>query len=230
MTTLDIVSNQLRAAVFDCCDPDFALAALAAQWGFLVESVSEDLLALAKKDPAAHSDPVFVLKTYTSFKAVLHYRLANTLLTSPYLVGFEEQRSMFAAIIAGRGKILSGAEIHPRARIGRRFVLDHGFGTVIGETTEIGEDCYVLGSATLGANGIAGNSAGARHPLIGNRVQIGAFARIFGRVNIGDDVFIGPHCVIKEDVPSRTTVTVRTQYQIARQRQDDCDSHTPELS
>lgn len=85
--------------------------------------------------------------------------------------------------------------------------MDHGFGTVICETTEIGDDCYLLDSVTLGASGIAGNPSGQRHPSIGHRVEIGAFARIFGCIHIGDDVFIGPHCVIKEDVPARSAIT-----------------------
>ncbi len=180
MTVHGILQNQLRAALFDCCDPGFASFVLArTQWQSLVDTLAEDVLAFASKDPAAHNDPVFVLQTYTSFKAVLHHRLAHEILRAD---GSERQQAVFAAIIAGRGKLLSGAEIHTLANIGRRFVLDHGFGTVIGETTEIGDDCYMLGGATLGASGIAGNPHERRHPVIGNRVQIGAFARVFGRV------------------------------------------------
>jgi serine O-acetyltransferase len=228
MTVLGILENQLRAALFDCCDPDFAsVVLLRTQWEALVDTLAEDVLAFADKDPSAHSDPVFVLKSYTSFKAVLHHRLAHEILMAPYPDAYDEQKSLFAAIIAGRGKMLSGAEIHPRAKIGRRFVLDHGFGTVIGETTEIGDDCYVLGSVTLGACGIAANPHGRRHPVIGDRVQIGAFARVFGRVNIGDDVFIGPHCVIKDDVPSQAAVTVRTEHQIVRRRTGVCEPRQP---
>ena len=83
-------------------------------------------------------------------------------------------------------------------------MLDHAVGTVIGETCVIGDDAYILGGVTLGAAGIANNPATARHPRLGDRVQVGAFARILGRVTIGDDVFIGPHCTITQDVPANT--------------------------
>ena len=78
--------------------------------------------------------------------------------------------------------VLSGAEIHPAARIGRRFVLDHGYGTVIGETCEIGHDCYILCGVTLGARGIANNPDGKRHPRLGNNVEVGSGARVLGYV------------------------------------------------
>jgi serine O-acetyltransferase len=226
MTTRAVLDNQLRAAAFDCCDPDFvSLALTLAGWERLLETLSEDVAALAGKDPAAHNDPLYVLQSYTSFKAVLHHRLAHTILTMRFSdEKHEAQKAGYAGIVASRGKILSGAEIHPGAKIGRRFVLDHGWGTVIGETCEIGDDCYVLGGVTLGACGISANPDGQRHPIIGNRVQIGAFARVFGRIRIGDDVFIGPHCVVKDDVPSNTVITIRTELQVVRQR----NSH-PEL-
>lgn len=217
MTIKSILYNQVQAALFDCCDPEFVSQFLkVASWDGLLGAIEEDVLAFASKDPAAHSDPAFVLQTYTSVKAVLHHRLAHAILFMPCAPSVAAQQAGFAGIIAGRGKLLSGAEIHPAAKIGRRFVLDHGLGTVIGETTEIGDDCYLLGCATLGACGIAANPNRGRHPIIGNRVQIGAFARIFGPVHIGDDVFIGPHCVIKDDVPPETVITVRTEHQVSR--------------
>lgn len=113
---------------------------------------------------------------------------------------------------------MSGAELHPSSQIGRRFILDHGFGTVFGETVSIGDDCYVLGGVTLGASGISGNPQGKRHPSIGNRVQLGAFSRIFGCVDIGDDVFIGPNCTITQNIPSGSKVTLRSSLQILRRR------------
>jgi len=123
-----------------------------------------------------------------------------------------------ALLVSARGKLLSGADIHARSNIGKRFVLDHGYGTVIGETTEIGDDCYVLGGVVLGATGISGNSRGKRHPTIGNRVEIGAFSRVFGNVVIGDDVFVAPHCVIKENVPRNSVVSLRSELQIVRRK------------
>jgi len=209
------LSNQVKAALYDCFEPRFSTHFLSSpKWDNLLEVLNEDLNTLTKKDPAAHNDALYVLQTYTSFKAVLHYRIAHSILSIDLPTCFEPLRNHYASALTNRGKLLSGADIHPAAKIGRRFVLDHGFGTVIGETTEIGDDCYLLGSVTLGASGIASNPSGRRHPSIGHRVEIGAFARIFGRIQIGDDVFIGPHCVIKEDVPSCSSVTVRTALQV----------------
>lgn len=207
--------NQVKAALYDCFEPRLASHFLSSPtWNDLLQVLNEDLNTLTKKDPAAHNDALYVLQTYTSFKAVLHYRIAHALLFMDLPLCFGPFRDHYAAALTNRGKLLSGAEIHPAARIGRRFVMDHGFGTVIGETTKIGDDCYLLGSVTLGASSIAGNPSGQRHPSIGHRVEIGAFARIFGCIHIGDDVFIGPHCVIKEDVPARSAITVQTALQV----------------
>jgi serine O-acetyltransferase len=142
--------------------------------------------------------------------------VANALLHAPLAQYTAAEANMQAAIISNRGKLLSGAEIHHRCTIGRRFILDHGIGAVIGETTHIGDDCYVLGGVVLGATGISGNPFGKRHPTLGNRVQVGSFSSIFGPVSIGDDVFIGPHCVIKDDVPANAIVTLKSELQVVR--------------
>lgn len=219
-----LLKNQISCAFFECCDPHFAASILASDvFGVVLEQAMDDVVAFAAKDPAAHGDPVLIAQTYTSFKAVLHYRIAHALIVAAGTSSDMHDLKLHAAIIANRGKLLSGAEIHPSCRIGKRFVLDHGFGTVIGETAELGDDCYVLGGVTLGAAGISANPSMKRHPTIGNRVQIGAFARIFGTASVGDDVFIGPHCVIKEDVPADSIVTLKTECQVMRER-TPCDS------
>ncbi len=213
----ELICNQLRAALWECCST--RVASLIEQRGGLERATAEaieDARAFATKDPAAHGDVALVVRAYTSFKVVLHYRLAHALLNGRSLDAGEA--SLNAGFISSRGKLLSGAEIHPACVIGKRFILDHGMGTVIGETTEIGDDCYVLGGVTLGADGIAGNPNGKRHPTIGHRVQIGASVRIFGPVHVGDDVFIGPHCVITRDVPAGSVVTVRATQQVVRGR------------
>lgn len=110
--------------------------------------------------------------------------------------------------------MLSGAEVHFRSKIGARFIIDHGVGTVIGETSIIGDDCYILGGVTLGARGISSNASTQRHPKIGNRVQIGAFASVLGSVSIGDDAFIGPGCIVTKDVPPSARVQVKTSLQV----------------
>jgi serine O-acetyltransferase len=93
-----------------------------------------------------------------------------------------------------------GAEIHFRSRIGARFIIDHGMGTVIGETSTIGDDCYVLGGVTW-APAVSVTTFEPRHPTLGNRVQIGAFASVLGAIHVGDGAFIGPGCIVTKDVP-----------------------------
>lgn len=141
------LSNQVKAALYDCFEPRFSTHFLSSpKWDVLLEILDEDLNTLTNKDPAAHNDALYVLQTYTSFKAVLHYRIAHAILFMDLPACFEPLRNQYASALTNRGKLLSGADIHPAAKVGRRFVLDHGFGTVIGETTEIGDDCYLLGS------------------------------------------------------------------------------------
>lgn len=212
-----VIKNQVAAAILDCCSPNFAKAVISSDlFDSVVTMLCADAAAFASKDPAAGGDPVSIVRSYTSFKAVLHYRISNALLLASN--GGQFQAHEFVQLISARGKLLSGAELNPSAVIGERFVMDHGYGTVIGETCTIGDDCYILGGVTLGALGIAGNPTGPRHPRIGNRVQIGAFARIFGSICIGDDTFIGPHCIVTDDVPSGMSVLVRTAQQISRNR------------
>jgi serine O-acetyltransferase len=211
----DVVENLLRAALMECCPPGVVRRVThSAAFFSASESCVEDLGAFAKKDPSAKSRTSSVLQGSSAFRAVLHYRLAHALLTCP--IERELEAETYAALLSCRGRLASGAELHPRSAIGRRFVLDHGWGTVIGETSWIGDDCYVLGSVTLGARGVAHNPVGRRHPTVGNRVEVGAFTRIYGDIHIGDDVFIGSHCVVTHDVPSGSRVTLRSELQTTR--------------
>lgn len=177
-----------------------------------VDQVAEDLQAYADRDPASCGRSELILETYASFKAVLFHRLAHQV----WLHGGLPLREMIAHRLANAGKLQSGVEIHPAARIGRRFVLDHGFGTVIGETCEIGDDCYLLSGVTLGAAGIADNPGGKRHPTLGNGVEVGAGARILGAIHIGDHAFVSPACVITRDVPANARVSIVNQLQMQR--------------
>ncbi len=215
-----LVGNLMRAALMECCPP-LVVERIAADLMFetVMHQCDEDLQAFASKDPAARGRTSDIAFGYSSFKAVLHYRLAHALFLRCTSEG-DPGRTLeaVAQLVASRGKLLSGAEIHPRCTIGRRFILDHGQGTVIGETAEIGDDCYILGGVVLGATGISANPSGKRHPTIGNRVQIGAFTRVLGDIEIGDDVFVGSHCVIKDDIPAGSAVTLRSELQIVRRR------------
>ena len=214
-----IVNTQVTAALWDCCPSEFIeKIRLDGVMPIIESAIYEDAIAFSKKDPASKKDPFKVIAGYTSFRAVLHYRIANITLR---LLGITNEVESYASVISSRGKLLSGAEIHHCCTIGRRLILDHGVGTVIGETSVIGDDCYILGGVTLGASGIAGNPSGKRHPTIGNRVQIGAYSRIFGNISVGDDVFIGPNCLITNDVPPRTRVTLKASLQFEKQGAHD---------
>lgn len=211
----DLICEQVNAALWDCL-PSELIQEIKAHDIFkkILSLVSEDAISFSNKDPASGKSPLKIINGYTSFKAVLHYRIANTLLKMAHV---NDDIDIFSSILSSRGKLLSGAEIHHRSNIGRRLILDHGIGTVIGETSSIGDDCYILGGVTLGASGISNNPHGKRHPTIGSRVQIGAYSKIFGNVTIGDDVFIGPNCVINQNIPSKTKITLKSNIQISRE-------------
>ncbi|NHB58023.1 serine acetyltransferase [Acinetobacter shaoyimingii] len=208
-----IINAQVQAALWECCHPNFANdVSDDAKYSLLIDQIFEDAAAYCKKDPASRNCIASILQTYTSFKAILHYRIAHFIHKHSNSIDKEH----YALFISNRGKILSGAELHYKCEIGKNFVLDHGYGTVIGETSVIGSDCYILGGVVLGATGIANNAIGRRHPKVGNNVEIGAFSRIFGDVEIGNNVFIGPNCVVLEDVPTGYRIITKTSNQIMR--------------
>lgn len=159
-----------------------------------IKRVLDDINNIKDKDPAAKS--VFeIILLYSGFHAVLAYRIANKLKKwkIPFIPRFISQFARF----------LTGIEIHPKATIGERFFIDHGMGVVIGETTIIGDDVLIYQGVTLGGTG---KDLGKRHPTIGNRVTIGAGAKILGNITIGDDSNIGAGSVVIDDVPEHSTV------------------------
>lgn len=211
-----LLYEQLLEHIMAALNPDDMTLLESCPSGLLntaLQQAAEDLHAYASRDPASKGRADLILAAYASFKAVLFYRVAHQVWGAYDMVG----REIIAHRLASVGKLQSGAEIHPAASIGRSFVLDHGFGTVIGETCEIGNDCYLLGGITLGASGIADNHGGKRHPSLGNRVEVGAGARILGPVRIGDNVFISPSSVITRDVPDNTYVSIVNQLQLQRE-------------
>lgn len=218
MSIQEAIHAQAQAALWECCPAPIARLFLSSPLlKNVVSELEDDAQAFAQKDPAANGDPVKVVQAYTSFRAVLHYRLAHTLEKRFAPLGANEDViPLYASLISSRGKLLSGAELHHKSHIGRRFILDHGIGTVIGETSHIGDDCYILGGVTLGAAGISNNPNQKRHPSIGHRVQIGAFSKIFGAVEIGNDVFIGPGCTITEDIEDGSRVVLRSSIQVVK--------------
>lgn len=173
----------------------------------------EDLLALARRDPAAGGSWRYVWDSYIAYRATLAYRVAHAIHRAEDTPLSHDVRLAVARRVSEVAKVRTGVEIHPCATIGRRLIIDHGLGTVIGETTVIGDDAYILQGVVLGARGIADNPSGRRHPRLGDRVEVGAFARILGAVTVGDDVLIGPGIIVTTDVPSHRRVRLLNQYQ-----------------
>lgn len=174
----------------------------------------QDLDAYVSRDPASTNQDYVIVNCSTSFLAVICHRLSQSIL---YLLPVDHR---LAVVLPQRlcafAKKNSGIEIHPLAKIGRRFVIDHGCGTVIGETSIIGDDCYLLSNVILGARGIAANSSGKRHPTIGNNVEIGCGSRLLGPITVGDNVFIAPSCVVTEDLQDNCRVSIVNQLQVSR--------------
>lgn len=153
----------------------------------------ENIAAIQDRDPAARSALEVVL-LYNGFKAVCAHRRANFFYRHGwhFLARFISQRSLHRTNI----------EIHPGATLGRRLFIDHGTGVVIGETTEIGDDCTIYQGVTLGGTG---KDQGKRHPTIGNNVMIGAGAKVLGPIRIGDNVRIAAGAVVLMDIPENCT-------------------------
>ena len=139
----------------------------------------------------------------------MNYRIANFIHKN-----FDEEFfKIKARKISEHTKSITGIEIHPNATIGEYFIIDHGFGTVIGETSIIGDYCYILQGVILGSKGISNNNSNKRHPTIGNHVEIGAFCRLFGNITIGNNVFISPHNIITKDISNNTKVITKQHYE-----------------
>lgn len=151
------------------------------------------LRAYLKYDPATTS-LLEVLFLYPGPKAIALHRVASAL--------YRARVPFFPRLVAELGRWLTGIEIHPGARIGRRLVIDHGMGVVIGETAEVGDDCILYHGVTLGGTDLLRRK---RHPTLGNRVVVGAGAKILGAIRIGDDSRIGANSVVISELPPRST-------------------------
>ena len=154
----------------------------------------EDIRCVFDRDPAARN-AFEVATTYPGVHAVLLHRLSHRLWNAGLL--------WLARMLSTLGRWLTGIEIHPGARIGRRFFIDHGMGVVIGETAVIGDDCTLYHGVTLGGTSW---QKGKRHPTLGNDVVVGAGAKVLGPIEIGDGARIGSNAVVVKAVPPGTTV------------------------
>ena len=160
----------------------------------MLHRITEDIKAALRQDPAARNW-LEVLLTYPGLHAVWGYRIAHFL--------WNLKLKLIARIYSNWIRAVTGIEIHPAAKIGRRFFIDHGMGVVIGATAVIGDDVMIYHDVTLGART---NDAGKRHPTIGNNVVIGSGARVLGDIQIGEGVRINANLVVTKSVPARTMV------------------------
>lgn len=156
--------------------------------------IKEDIQNVMDQDPAARSR-LEVFLTYAGLHAVWGYRIAHWFWTRKWYT--------LARLISQWTRFFTGIEIHPGAKIGRRLFIDHGFGVVIGETCEIGDDVTIYQGVTLGGTG---KEQGKRHPTIGNHVLIAAGAKVLGSITVGDYAKIGAGSVVLKDVPPHSTV------------------------
>ena len=185
-----------------------------------IGNVKEEIRLIRERDPAIHSSMEVFL--YPSFRAMLHYRVAHKL----YLSG----HYFLARWISQRAVRKTGIEIHPGAKIGKGFFIDHGNGVIIGETAEIGNNVTLYQGVTLGGTG---KEQGKRHPTVKDNVMISAGAKVLGSFTIGENSKIGAGSVVLEEVPPNCTVVgvpgrvvKRDNIKIPRSDMDQC--HLPD--
>ena len=159
----------------------------------MFKNLNETLEAYQRRDPAARSKlEIFLL--YQGVHATLYHRLAHWL--------YRHNRKFLARCVSQWNRFWTGIEIHPGAKIGRRFVIDHGMGIVIGETAEIGDDCLLYHGVTLGGTG---KDQGKRHPTLGNNVMVSTGAKVLGPFKVGDGARIAANAVVLREVPENAT-------------------------
>jgi serine O-acetyltransferase len=167
----------------------------------MFKNIIQEIDSIIERDPAAGSR-LGVVFLYPSFHVMAFYKIGN--------IFWRYNLKFVSRLIMHLARILTGIEIHPAAKIGPNFFMDHGLGIVIGETTEIGENVTIYQGVTLGGimpsveSDLQRNQK--RHPTIGNNVIIGSGAQILGPINVGDNARIGANSVVSKDVPSDVTV------------------------
>ncbi|MGH7441265.1 MAG: serine O-acetyltransferase [bacterium] len=174
----------------------------------MLDTIREDLRSVLERDPAARNR-LQVALLYSGLHAIWAYRLANRL----HRRGFQ----FMARALSQAARFFTGVEIHPASTIGRRFFIDHGTGVIIGETASVGDDVLLYQGVTLGGTG---KESGKRHPTLGDRVVVGAGAKILGNIRVGSDTRVGANSVVLRDVPAHSTV-VGIPGRVVRRRKGD---------
>lgn len=184
----------------------------------MLDAIRRDIRVARERDPAKPTT-LEVIFAYPGVHAVWGHRISHWL--------WRRGRRLFARTLAEVTRILTGVEIHPAAKIGPGLFIDHATGVVIGETSEVGEDVTIFHGVTLGGTG---RDRGKRHPTIGDRVSIGAGAKILGAIKIGDDSRIGANSVVVKEVPA-SAVVIGVPGQIVSRPgpASDDDSKLPDL-
>lgn len=157
-------------------------------------SLRDQIQTIKREDPAAKST-LEILLCYPGLHAVLFHKVSHWL--------YRRKLWVPGRLVSHVARFLTGIEIHPGARLGKRLFIDHGLGVVIGETAEIGDDVILYQGVTLGGTG---SQRGKRHPTLGNRVVIGTGAAVLGNIRLGNDVKVGAGSVVVHSVPDGSTV------------------------
>lgn len=152
-----------------------------------------DIESVKQRDPAAKNTLEIIL-TYSGLHAVAAYRISHHF--------YEKKLYLTARVISQLARFFTGIEIHPGAKIGKGLFIDHGMGVVIGETTEIGDNCLLYQGVTLGGTG---KDKGKRHPTLGNNVMVGSGAKVLGPFKVGNNVKIAANAVVLETIPDNCT-------------------------
>ena len=185
----------------------------------MFKQIREDIACVKERDPAARS-ALEILFLYPGMKAIRMHRKAYWC--------YNHKLFFFARMISQRAAKKTGIEIHPAAKIGKRFFIDHGTGVVIGETAIIGDDVTLYQGVTLGGTG---HDTGKRHPTIGNNVLIGAGAKVLGPFTVGDNTNIAAGAVVLNEIPPNSTAVGVPARVVKRdgKRVDDLDQiHIPD--
>lgn len=170
----------------------------------MFNDLRETIAAYKARDPAARSS-LEILLLYPGIRATQNHKIAHWC--------YEHNHKFLARYISQRTRHKTGIEIHPGAKIGKRLVIDHGMGIVIGETAEIGDDCLLYQGVTLGGTG---KETGKRHPTIGNNVLVGSGAKVLGPFKVGDNSRVAANSVVLREIPENSTA-VGSPARVVRQ-------------
>lgn len=182
----------------------------------MFEQLKEEVNSIYERDPAAHSRWE-VLLCYPGLHAIIGHRIAHKLWMANWPV--------LARWVSQTVRFLTGIEIHPAAKIGRRVLIDHGMGVVIGETAEVGDDCTIYHGVTLGGTSLAEGTK--RHPTLGKNCIVGAGAKILGSFTVGDNCRIGSNAVVIKPLPPNSTAVGNPARIVDKNKKKNTEEVTP---